>query len=235
MSIKTISFPRLAFGLITLVSGLLLSGCGLKEALNERAQANGEAKRLAQMQTAAEGGNANFQNQYGDYFATEKHDDVAAHTWYLKSAQGGDAAGEENLAWDYAKGRGGVAKNDVLAASWMQKSADQGRSTAEYAMSQMYAEGRGVPKNKAKQIALLQKAGLHSNPNAIHDLIFMGDPGGVAAQMYAKGEANLRARDEAVNNFHNEQLRQAIQNSKPAPQEMCIMTSGSASWEQPCP
>src|ERR1700744_3370403 len=108
----------------------------------------------------------NNRNVSREYFATEKHDDVTAHSWYLKSAQAGDAAGEENLAWDYAQGRGGVARNNALAASWMQKSADQGRSTAQYAMSQMYAEGRGVPKNKAKQIALLQKAGRQSNPNA---------------------------------------------------------------------
>jgi TPR repeat protein len=177
----------------------------------------------------------NDRNVSREYFATEKHDDVTAHSWYLKSAQAGDAAGEENLAWDYAQGRGGVARNNALAASWMQKSADQGRSTAQYAMSQMYAEGRGVPKNKAKQIALLQKAGRQSNPNAIHDLIFMGDPGGVAAQMYAKGEKNLQARDEQVNNFHEEQLRQAIQNSQPAPQQMCIVSDGRVSYERPCP
>ncbi|HTJ97976.1 MAG TPA: tetratricopeptide repeat protein [Bordetella sp.] len=234
MSMNTMSLQRLVFG-AGLISVLLLGGCGLREALDAKARANGEAKRIATMKAGAESGNANFQNQYGEYFANEKNDDLTAHTWYVKSAQGGDAGGEENLAWDYAKGRGGVTKNDALAASWMQKSADQGRSSAEYAMSQMYAEGRGVPKNKAKQIALLQKAGLHSNPSAIHDLIFMGDPGGVAAQMYAKGEANLRARDEAVNNFHIEQLQKAIENSQPAPQRMCIANSGSQTYEIPCP
>ena len=235
MSMRTMSFLRFALGVVSLISVLFLNGCALRQTLDAKAQANGEAERLAQMKAAAESGNANFQNQYGEYLASEKHDDVAAHSWYLKSAQAGDAGGEENLAWDYAKGRGGVAKSDALAASWMQKSADQGRSTAQYAMSQMYAEGRGVPKNKGRQIALLQKAGLQSNPNAIHDLIFMGDPGGVAAAMYAKGERNLQARDEQVNNFHNEQLRQAIQNSQPAPQQMCIVSDGRVSYERPCP
>src|ERR1700744_5691817 len=115
----------------------------------------------------------NNRNVSREYFATEKHDDVTAHTWYLKSAQAGDAAGEENLARDFAEGRGGVAKSDALAATWMQKSADQGRASAEYAMSKMYADGRGVPKNKAKQIALLQKAALQSDPMATHHLIFM--------------------------------------------------------------
>jgi TPR repeat protein len=117
----------------------------------------------------------------------------------------------------------------------VQKAADQGLSTAQYSLSQMYAEGRGVPKSKAKQIALLQKSGLQWNMAALHDLTFMGDPGGVAARMLAKGDQNLRARDQRVNDFHDEQAQQAIQNSRPAPQQMCIMYSGSASYEAPCP
>jgi TPR repeat protein len=235
MSMKPLLLSRLLCGVVVIFSVLALGGCGLKEAINEKSQANAAALRLADMKAGAESGNAKIQNQYGEYFSTEKNDDVMAHFWFVKSAQGGDAGGEENLALDYAKGRGGVAKNDALAASWMQKSADQGLSTAQYALSQMYAEGRGVPKNKAKQIALLQKSGLQWNMAALHDLTFMGDPGGVAALMYAKGEQNLRARDQRVNDFHNEQLQQAMQNSQPAPQQMCIMHSGSASYEAPCP
>jgi TPR repeat protein len=58
--------------------------------------------------------------------AAQRRADAEAVRWYRKAAEQGNAAGQTNLGWMYAEGRGGLAKDDGEAVRWYRKAAEQG-------------------------------------------------------------------------------------------------------------
>jgi hypothetical protein len=238
MSTKSMFFPRLAFGAAVMISAITLAGC----ALQPQTQADRSAGTLAKAKADAEAGDPAAQYYYGVYLLREKQDYVAAHSWFLKSAQGGNRDGQEILAGDYLTGRG-VAPDLTLAVSWMQKSADQGSPIAQYQLAQMYGRGYGVPKNQAKQIALLEKAARQQDTDAINALTQLGDPHGVARQASAQKAA---ANQTAAEGFRNLQMQEAAeqqaaeqraaqqQNSQSGQQQMCSVNNGQVTYLRPC-
>jgi TPR repeat protein len=227
MSMIRLSLHRPAFAVLIVLPLITLNGCALQEALNQKTPAQIEAEKVALEKAGAEKGNPWDQYLYGEYLARQKNDYAAAHIWFMKSAQSGNLHGEEDLAWDYLTGRGGVPRNDALAASWMRKSADQGSASAQYQLAKMYGAGRGVPKDRSKQIEQLEKAAQQWNQDAIRELDGLGDPHGVARQMYA--------RDNAIQQHQEDERRNAQQqNSQPAQQRMCSMNNGQVTYLAPC-
>jgi hypothetical protein len=226
MSMISLSLRRSACAALAILPIITLDGCALQEALNQKTLAQTEADKIALERAGAEKGNPWDQYLYGEYLARQKDDYASAHVWFLKSAQSGNVHGEEDLAWDYATGRGGVTKDDTLAASWMRKSADQGSATAQYQLAQMYGAGRGVPKDRAKQIEQLEKSAQQWNMDATRELARLGDPHGVARQMYA--------RENAAQQIGEGEGRNAQQNSQSGQQQMCSMNNGQVTYLVPC-
>ena len=69
--------------------------------------------------------------------------------WYRLAARQGNAAGQSNLGFMNAEGRG-LAKNYVEALRLYRLAAGQGFAQAQTNLGAMYVDGRGVPKNDAE-------------------------------------------------------------------------------------
>ncbi|WP_429214386.1 tetratricopeptide repeat protein, partial [Aeromonas veronii] len=83
--------------------------------------------------------------------------DQKAASWYRKSAEQGDAAGQCSLGDMYLHGRG-VQQSDQKAASWYSKAAKQDEPEAQFKLGEMYRDGRGVLKNAYLAVSLFHKA-----------------------------------------------------------------------------
>jgi hypothetical protein len=121
---------------------------------------SGATPDLAEIQRAAEQGNANAQFALGDMYATGNgvpENEVKAAEWYHKAAEQGHADAQYNLGIMYVRGQG-VTKNDANAVEWFSKAAEQGIALAQYGLGLMYAAGQGISKNETKAVEWFHKA-----------------------------------------------------------------------------
>ena len=79
------------------------------------------------------------------YGGAEKNDSLAVE-WYLKAAEHGSAAAQNNLGSCYVNGCG-VAKDYAEAVKWFHKAAEQGYDVAQYNLGVCYENGWSVAKN----------------------------------------------------------------------------------------
>ncbi|MSQ53866.1 MAG: hypothetical protein EXR31_00710 [Betaproteobacteria bacterium] len=85
----------------------------------------------------------------------------AAHGWYLRAAEAGVLAAQNNLGAMYFDGRG-VAQDFEQALAWYLRAARSGHLDAQYNLALMYGRGQGVERNDremAKWLVPAAKAG----------------------------------------------------------------------------
>ena len=92
---------------------------------------------------------------------TQQADTAAAKQMFdslLKQAEAGDAEAQQRIGGMYSSGTG-VTKDPMKAADWWKKSASQGNPGGQVGLGYLgYWLGQGVPMDKAKGLALAQKA-----------------------------------------------------------------------------
>ena len=131
---------------------LLIGATGLLAALTPRVAASDSG--LAQLQQAAEAGNADAMNKLG--FAYQHGQGVPqdlsqALSWFKKGADADNAGAMTNLGFMYEHGLG-VAQDYQQAMSWYIKATHKGFGPAMYCVGYLYEEGGGVPKDAAKAL-----------------------------------------------------------------------------------
>jgi uncharacterized protein len=142
-------------------------------------QAPPARQSIAHLQTRAENGDANAQNQLGEMYMTGESVDEnkqAAILWFRKSARQGNAEAMCNLAAAYYDGAG-VATDDSLSLAWFLAAQKAGCARATDAVqraesqlpprtvakayqlpAEMYANGEDLPKDQAEAARWWQKA-----------------------------------------------------------------------------
>ena len=76
-------------------------------------------------------------------------DNKVAVSWFMKSAENGFSAGQEDLGDCYASGSG-VKKDPENANFWYTKAAEQGSNDSQYKLGINYYYGNGLPKDTEK-------------------------------------------------------------------------------------
>ncbi len=129
-------------------------------------------KRIDEIISAANSGNADAQNQLGDaYFdgIRVEQDYAKAFEWYLRAAEQGHGKAQYNVAYAYANGIGSQ-KNIEESIKWYSKSADQGVALAQYVLAKLLIDGQYVEQDITKGLDLLQKASDQGLDLAQYDL-----------------------------------------------------------------
>jgi hypothetical protein len=125
------------------------------------------------VKNAAKNGNAGAESDLGYryYFGSGgvSLDYTQSLTWFRKSAEQGDPAGENGLGNIYLDGAG-VPKDYSQALLWFRKSADLGFDAAENNLGYMYEFGRGTPQDYTQALAWFQKAADQNNDLALENL-----------------------------------------------------------------
>jgi hypothetical protein len=107
--------------------------------------------------------------------------------WYRKAAEQGYAAGQTNLGYMYANGRG-VAKDDTEAVEWYRKAAEQGNALGQNNLGVMYRDGRGVAKDDVLAVTWFRKAAEQGNALSQKNL----------AAMYEQGRGDTKSDGKAI-------------------------------------
>ncbi len=84
--------------------------------------------------------------------------DDEAFQYFNRSADLGNADGENSLGLAYSDGKG-AKEDNVEAVKWLQKAADQGHVMATGNLGMFYLNGWGVNPDEAKAVSLVRKAG----------------------------------------------------------------------------
>ena len=93
-------------------------------------------------------------------------DYVQAFTWLKKSAEKGNAFGQNQLGLCYEFGKG-TEKNLAEAFKWYLKSAKGGFPPGQFNVGDMYEFGKGVEKDLAEALAWYKKAAGHGHTTAM--------------------------------------------------------------------
>ncbi len=135
---------------------------------------------LVLYQRAAEAGNPGANRVLGyDWSHAEgvPKDPVKARAYYLRSAELGDAIGQNNLATMLKTDAGGPID---LAGSllWRQRAALQGNAKAEFVLGRLYLHGEGVPQDYARAAGLLLDAARQQYQPAADELVELANADG---------------------------------------------------------
>jgi len=125
-------------------------------ALAKSAYLQKDAAALAQLQTAAQSGDANAQFWLGLMYSSGQgvpQDYAQALSWYRKAAEQGEAHAQYSLGVMYYNGQG-VPQDYAQAISWYRKAAEQGEAHAQNNLGFMYEYGQGVPQDYVIAYAL---------------------------------------------------------------------------------
>ena len=117
-------------------------------------------EKIAQIRTAAAGGDADSQFQLADiyrYGKGVKKDYRESFEWAQKAANQGNAQAQHHLGIFYTYGMG-VKKDLPEAFKWFQKAAEQGFVNSQYRVGKCYYNAAGVPKDDRKAISWMHKA-----------------------------------------------------------------------------
>ena len=158
---------------------------------------NGSTADLANLKTAAKGGNAAAQLGLGEYYSLEKHYTKAVY-WWNKAAAQGDTKADYDLGAAqvkvvaellqgnfYFKGIGVPQNYGKAVYSW-KKAADQGNAIAENNLGNAYYYGQGVSQNYAKANYWYEKAAAQGNARGEKNLGYAYYNGQGVSQNYAK-------------------------------------------------
>ncbi len=92
-------------------------------------------------------------------------DPEAGVSWFRRSAEQGDKAGQAFLASALLKGKG--ARKDIgEALIWLRKAADQEEGWSLYKLALMYRDGRYVERSRAMYENLIRRAAAANWPAA---------------------------------------------------------------------
>lgn len=94
---------------------------------------------------------------------------AGAAAWYARSAAGGYAPAQTNLAYQYQTGDG-VPKNLTAAAGCYGKAAAQGFANAQNALGYLYQNGLGVPQDDVRALHWFGLAAVQGLPAAQNSL-----------------------------------------------------------------
>ena len=96
----------------------------------------------------------------------------------LSRARAGDAVAQDQIAWLYRDGQGGLPPDPVQALAWYRKAADQGNADALASLGFMYESGTGgLPKNEVRAAELYRKAAAQGDAFAQAQLGYFYDDG----------------------------------------------------------
>jgi TPR repeat protein len=84
-------------------------------------------------------------------------DAAEAVKWDRKSAEQGNAAGQNGPGWCYIHGFG-VTRDPIEALKWLRKAVDHGFAKAQFNLGKCYANGDGVPQDSAEAVKWYRKA-----------------------------------------------------------------------------
>jgi TPR repeat protein len=152
---------RLAFN----ASGHRLSSDSLGRA--EQA-ASAEARKAAQLRTAAENGDARAQFDLGICYENGRgvaKDAAEAVNWFQRAAEQGCGEAQYALGCCY-HGEDGFPKNQGNAVKWWAKAAAQGFADAQYCLGLSYFMGEGVDRNPAEAAKWWKSAAAQDHADA---------------------------------------------------------------------
>jgi len=144
--------------------------------------------------------------------------------WFTKSAEQGDARGQNHLAYMYEYGRG-VTKDLKKAVEWYTKAAEQGYAMGQCNLGYMYQNGNGVTKDSKKAVEWYTKSAEQGYALGQLNLGYMYEFGNgvtkdlkkavewytkAAEQGYARGKCNLGVMYEYGNGVRKD-LKKAVE------------------------
>ncbi len=91
-----------------------------------------------------------------------EQDDIQAHYWYLKSAEGGYTPSQLALAYSFSIGRG-VVEDPYQAFEWYLIAAENGEAKAQYHVGILFVLGEVVSKNLSDAFFWITIATLNFN------------------------------------------------------------------------
>lgn len=154
--------------------------------------ARNEAEALRRFTSAAELGHSLAQNCLGTILRNGlcgvAVDKALAFQWMQRSAEGGDAEAQFNLAEMCHDGEG-RAQDSLEALAWAERAARSGLAEAQYKAGVMLLEGDGVERDKEKAMQWLRQAAGQGLPEALSALGALSSDAGQAAAYYAEAAA----------------------------------------------
>ena len=150
-----------AKGVVTAIVVLLISLVGAF---------NAERMTSALLNFAAMSGNSNIQNEVGRKCLREK-DYEEAFDWFMKAADGGNAAAQYNLGRCYRNGWG-VASDSLESFNWFMKAAEGGNASAQYKLGLCYLDGKGVVPDSLESFKWINKAAEQNHTGALNQLAY---------------------------------------------------------------
>ena len=141
------SAPRVIFNrfLLGFVLTLTLTGQTLYAQ-----QSDADAKKLAEIRSKAEKGEAEAQVEFGRILSQGKFgvtkDEVEAVKWFRKAAEQNFFSAQNCLGFCYLNGIG-VEKDEQEGLKWYRKAAEQNFAPAQRSVGEGYFKGIGVEKN----------------------------------------------------------------------------------------
>lgn len=131
---------------------------------------NAERMTSALLNFAAMSGNSNIQNEVGRKCLREK-DYEEAFDWFMKAADGGNAAAQYNLGLCYRNGWG-VASDSLESFNWFMKAAEGGNASAQYKLGLCYLDGKGVSQDSLECFNWINKAAVQGHVAALNQLAY---------------------------------------------------------------
>ena len=190
-----------------------------KAAKQGHTQAQNSLEMIAQteeLKAQAEKGDATAQNKvairYRLGFPGVIQDDAEAEKWFRKSADQGNAEGQDGLGFCYRYGLG-VTKNDVEAVKWYRKAAEQGYDVAQYNLGYMYYDGEGAPKDYVQSYKWQLLATSHGNESAKKLVSFLEK--NMTLEQIAEGQKLAREFKPRDKSKVKEVTRENVEESRP--------------------
>jgi len=152
------SAPRVIFNrfLLGFVLTLTLTGQTLYAQ-----QSDADAKKLAEIRSKAEKGEAEAQVEFGRILSQGKFgvtkDEVEAVKWFRKAAEQNFFSAQNCLGFCYLNGIG-VEKDEQEGLKWYRKAAEQNFYASQFNLGFCYYNGIGVAKDDAEAVKWYRKA-----------------------------------------------------------------------------
>lgn len=170
-----------------LLAGFLLLSAAIITAPLYAAQSG----KTGLIQSRADKGDSEAQTELGKLYAAGtgglKQDYAAAHSWWLKAANKGNAAAQNNIGALYENGHG-VTQDFNEAAKWYKKAAEQGLAVAQNNLATLFEEGNGVSINYTEAFNWYSKAAEQGYAESMSNL----------ASLYANGQGVKQNQQQAA-------------------------------------
>lgn len=150
-----------AKGVVTAIVVLLISLVGAF---------NAERMTSALFDLAKMSGNSSIQNEIGRKYLKEQNYEEA-FDWFMKAADGGNAAAQYNLGLCYRNGWG-VASDSLESFNWFMKAAEGGNASAQYKLGLCYLDGKGVVPDSLESFKWINKAAEQNHTGALNQLAY---------------------------------------------------------------